>query len=271
MPNIIATKLLCHRIAVTWKRYIAVGDSFTEGLDDLQSNGLFRGWADRVAETLATHDPDFTYANLAIRGKKFQSIVDEQLERALAEKPDLVSINGGGNDLLRPKWDSAKSTRELEAAVATVRQTGADVLLISFCAMGGHSRSIGLIDQRTAIMRENLLRIAEKYDCYVADLWGAEIFDDKRAWSPDRLHMNATGHQRVAEAVLQALGLGDSSWRLPLPPSDPPNVIERLTHDLSWAYDHLRPWVMRRLKGTSSGDDLTPKREVPHRVRTHKS
>jgi hypothetical protein len=39
---------------VTYASYVAIGDSFTEGLNDLDpATGTYRGWADRVAEHLA--------------------------------------------------------------------------------------------------------------------------------------------------------------------------------------------------------------------------
>ena len=75
-------------------RYVALGDSFTEGVGDNDAslpNGV-RGWADRVAEVLA--GDDFTYANLAIRGRQLLPILADQIEPALEMKPDLVSIYG---------------------------------------------------------------------------------------------------------------------------------------------------------------------------------
>src|SRR5690554_7518962 len=78
-----------------WSRYVALGDSFTEGIGDPepQSPGGHRGWADRVAEVLSIDHQPFSYANLAIRGRLLQQIIDEQVEPALALKPDLVSIS----------------------------------------------------------------------------------------------------------------------------------------------------------------------------------
>ena len=51
--------------------YVALGDSFTEGVGDADptsANGV-KGWADRVAEQLGATNPEFRYANLAVRGK----------------------------------------------------------------------------------------------------------------------------------------------------------------------------------------------------------
>ena len=90
-----------------WTRYVVTGDSFTEGIGDPEpaSPGGSRGWADRVAEVLSTGTDDFAYANLAIRGKLLQQILGVQIEPALALRPDLITVSGGGNDIIRPGTD----------------------------------------------------------------------------------------------------------------------------------------------------------------------
>ena len=82
-----------------WHRLVALGDSFTEGIGDPEplSGGGYRGWADRVAEELSGNQPDFAYANLAVRGRLVRQILDEQLSPALDLKPDLVTLSAGGN------------------------------------------------------------------------------------------------------------------------------------------------------------------------------
>lgn len=255
---------------MTWKRYVAIGDSFSEGLDDVGTNGLYVGWADRVSEALAKQEPEFTYANLSIRGRKLDDIVNRQLPLALDMKPDLISIVGAGNDMLRPKWDPDALNKLVELGIKTARESGADVLMIGFPSMAGHSRTLGLMDRRNYELRQTQMRLRDEYDCYFADTWDARVFDDLRLWSPDRLHMSSEGHRRMAGCVLEELGLGDSSWRVPLPPGTKPHFIEQIQHDISWFANHAGPWLQRRLQGKSSGDDLLPKRETPHRVRVHK-
>src|SRR5690606_35763179 len=72
MPDI---DLTGGRPARRYRNFVAVGDSFTEGLSDPGANGAYRGWADRVAERLAALEPGFRYANLAVRGKLLDQIV----------------------------------------------------------------------------------------------------------------------------------------------------------------------------------------------------
>jgi lysophospholipase L1-like esterase len=64
-----------------FSRYVALGDSFTEGVGDPyppSPNGL-RGWAGRVAVALAQTNPGLRYANLAVRGRRMNEILDEQI------------------------------------------------------------------------------------------------------------------------------------------------------------------------------------------------
>src|ERR1700761_495142 len=86
--------------------FIALGDSFTEGLNDTAPDGGFRGWADRLAGLLAAEYPGPRYANLAVRGRLLREIVAEQVPAAAALAPTLVSLGGGGNDILRPGSDA---------------------------------------------------------------------------------------------------------------------------------------------------------------------
>jgi lysophospholipase L1-like esterase len=114
-------------------RFVAVGDSFTEGVGDRDlrlPNGC-RGWADRVAEELARYDGRTLYANLALRGRRLGTIVDEQLDAALAMEPTVVSFYAGGNDLLMARLDMRSLMATYERAVERIVRTGARALLFT--------------------------------------------------------------------------------------------------------------------------------------------
>ncbi|PZT92351.1 MAG: SGNH hydrolase, partial [Gordonia sp. (in: high G+C Gram-positive bacteria)] len=114
----------------SFKRFVAIGDSFAEGVGDVEPrcpNGV-RGWADRVAEVMAREDPEFRYANLAIRGRLLPAVLGEQLEPALAMKPDLATICAGANDLLRPSVDIDALIESYDAAVGRLQDAGATVI-----------------------------------------------------------------------------------------------------------------------------------------------
>ena len=244
-----------------YSRYVAIGDSFTEGVGDpdlTRPNGL-RGWADRVAEVLAADNPEFGYANLAIRGRKLPAILGEQLDRAIELAPDLVTLAGGGNDVLRPRADIDQLAASLDEAVAKLSNSGAKVVLFTL-ADTRSNQSFKVIRGRVALFNEFLREIADAHDTALVDLWRKHDFDRRVYLDSDRLHLSSFGHTAMAVDVLQALGL---KANLPLThPAAPPPLSrreERQEH-IEWVRTFLLPWIARRLTGKSSGDGIEPKR-----------
>ena len=258
-----------------WKSFVAVGDSFTEGLDDPRMDGAgYRGWADLIAGVLATRyrsaahgqpaaeeRPDFRYANLAVRGKLFDEIVDEQVPPALRMRPDLVSFAGGGNDVLRRSFNAATMLARFDDVVRMLRAGGSDVILFRFADVTRRLPGRRLILPRVAVLNRAVGEVAERHGARLVDLWHDEAFYNANLWSEDRLHLSSAGHLRVAARVLTALGIeADPLWLDPPEPSPRRGWASRRAHDARWARQHLAPWVRRRIAGTSSGDALSAKR-----------
>ena len=250
-----------------WHRYVALGDSFTEGMSDADPDrdGTYVGWADRLAGHLAeiAHDAggDFSYANLAVRGRLLADVIGPQLDAALELRPDLVSMVGGGNDILRPKADLDAIADRLEAAVVRLRAAGSDVLLATPTDPQG-APLLRHLRGRHAIHSANIFSIAQQHGCYVVNQWGMDALKDFRLWADDRIHMTTEGHRRVALNALSALGhdTDRADWSTPLPPLPPPGRREATAANAAWARTYLAPWVQRRLRGESSGDAVTAKR-----------
>lgn len=244
-----------------FRRYVALGDSFTEGVGDpdaTRPNGL-RGWADRVAEELARRSGDFGYANLAVRGRLLGPIVDEQVEAAVALEPDLVTIYAGGNDLMRPSLDIDALAARYDEAVGTLTATGATVLMwTAFDA--GFSAVFGKLRGRSAIYNELVREIADRHGATIVDFWRFDEYQDLRMWDWDRLHMSTPGHQNMAIRVLDTLGVQHHIVTDPLGPELPADRASQRRADLLWTKDFLLPWVGRRVRGTSSGDGVAAKR-----------
>ncbi len=256
-----------------WLRYVAVGDSFSEGMSDPDpaAPGSFRGWADRLAGHLAADadtadagdagDAGFEYANLAVRGRLLHDIVTRQLDGALALGPDLVSIVGGGNDILRPRADIDALADSLDAAVGRIRATGADVLM----ATPTDPRGAPIVQRthgRVGVYIAHIHTIARRHGAHVLDLWGLVALQDWRMWADDRIHLTPEGHRRVARAAHATLHghAEDADWATPLPPVGPVTRLDRARADARWAREYVAPWVQRRLRGESSGDGRGPKR-----------
>jgi lysophospholipase L1-like esterase len=244
-----------------WTRYVAIGDSFTEGIGDPEplSPGGSRGWADRVAEVLSARTEDFAYANLAIRGRLLQQIIDEQIEPALELRPDLITISAGGNDILRPNTDPDEIAGRLEEAVKRLRSDNATVVLFNGPDIG-MTPVLGRLRGKVAIYNENLRAVAQRQDAIVADMWALTELRDPRMWAPDRLHFSPTGHHTVARMVLAALSVENELVPFAPEPLPPRSWRQARGDDMGWAREYLVPWVVRRIRHQSSGDNVTAKR-----------
>ncbi|PRZ14957.1 lysophospholipase L1-like esterase [Nesterenkonia sandarakina] len=250
-----------------WTRYVALGDSFTEGIGDPDETrpGYHRGWADRVAEELALGaaavegSPKFSYANLAVRGKLIGQIRDEQIAPALQLRPDLITLCAGGNDVIRPGGDPDETARILDTMVQILSTTGATIVLFN----GPDVREtpvVGSIRGKVAIFNENVRTIAARHDALVADMWSLRELTRPEMWDEDRLHFSALGHHTIARMALDTMNVKHD-----LQPSEPSPVPVRTwrearVDDAVWARHHLFPWVVRRLRGRSSGDGIHAKR-----------
>ncbi|MGC4885998.1 SGNH/GDSL hydrolase family protein [Micromonospora sp. NBC_01392] len=247
-----------------WRSFVAVGDSFTEGMDDAYPDGSYRGWADLVATRLAAEaGPDFRYANLAIRGRLFPNVVAEQVPAALAMKPDLISFAAGGNDVLRRSFDPDVFVPRFDAVVGRLRSGGSDVVLFRFADVMARLPGQRLVAPRVTLLNRAVGEVAERHGAILVDLYADEAYLNPMLWSTDRLHLSAAGHRRVAAQVLSALGVGCEEEWLMVPPHPAPSPwLAARRADLRWAGRHLAPWIKRRLTGRSSGDFVTAKRPV---------
>ena len=251
---------------MSYRRFVALGDSTTEGLMDINPDGSFRGWADRLAEVLAELEPDLRYANLAVRGKVARQMRAEQLDAALALKPDLVSLLAGLNDMLRKTVDLDAVVGEIDAMVEKLRDSGADVLLFTLPDPLPINPLAKAPAARLVRLNAAIHEIADRRGAFVADLGAEPVSSDRRLWNEDRLHANPEGHRRIALAAAHALGLpnADTSWSTQFP--DPLGRRSRVSHAV-WTWKYFRPWLIRRLRGRSSGDGRVAKRPALEPVR----
>jgi lysophospholipase L1-like esterase len=251
------------------RSFVALGDSFSEGVGDPLADGSgCRGWADRLAERLAAQSLGLTYANLAIRGKMLQQVIDDQVPVATAMRPDLVSIAAGGNDLLRPRTDPDTLAQPFDDAVERLTRAGSRVLLFTGFDPGTFP-VIRMIRGRAAAFNAHLRVIARRHDCLLVDLWSMSVLKDPRMWCDDRLHLGPEGHRRVALRACEVLGVPvDADRREPGPATQrpaagyrtPPAWLAARRQDARWARAHAAPWARRRLRGASSGDGMSAKR-----------
>jgi lysophospholipase L1-like esterase len=246
-------------------RYVAIGDSTTEGVGDEGPDGAPRGWADRFAAALADRHGHIAYANLAIRGRTTARIRREQAEAAMALQPDLISAVVGVNDLVATRLDIDAFSHDVTALFATLRGDGATVLSATLPDLTGlvpaPRRVRGILRHRHAAMNAVLIAAAQEHGIGLLRLDELPASADARVWRPDRIHPNPVGHALFAAAMLQLLE-GD-----PITVSaqdDPgygvlPYARPGALSAVGWAARYLVPRTVRRLRGKSSGDGRAPK------------
>lgn len=234
-------------------RLAAVGDSFTEGVGDERPDGSVRGWADRLAHGLAeaTGNP-VEYANFAVRGRKLADIVNEQLDQALSldPRPTHLTFNGGGNDMLRPGMDAPTLVGMIRGAVERVVTSGVHLILIAGPDPTERLPFGSSIKARGDALTQSLRDVGDHFPITTVNIWGDPEIRKAGYWSPDRLHLNGHGHARAASIVMDRLGYDGTVIR------PDPATVEHALHqsELQFYRQHLTPWVLRRLRGESSGD-----------------
>ncbi len=254
--------------------YIAIGDSFTEGLGDPRPDGSLRGWADRVAAALALDhmglgadaslgelgSTGFGYANLAIRGRKLIPVIEEQLEPALAQNPEVVSFNAGGNNMLRPKFDPTDTVDAIVDAVDRIRRSGSHVLVLAGPDPVNNLPMGEVFSARGSAYTELCeARLSGMQDVTFVDNFHDRAFEDSTYWSEDGLHLGPSGHVRIAANCLEALGVAvPEAWGDPRNPDPDPKAY----HSPEYFGKYVAPWIGRRLTGRSSGDGRIAKRPL---------
>lgn len=245
-----------------YQRYVAIGDSSTEGLDDADGAGGFRGWADRLAEHVDAAYPGLAYANLAVRGLSAAEIAESQLAPALAMKPDLSTVVAGMNDLLRRNWDAVRVAGKVGSMVRALRDQGTTVVTFTIPDISGRMRMGKTLSARTAALNVELRKLAADTGALLLDLASYDLAYDPRMWARDRIHGNPEGHERIGAELAHLVGVpgaASGSLSAKLPPL-PPRNLRDLTEDARWIASYVLPWAIRRLRNRTTGYGRTAKR-----------
>jgi len=247
-----------------YERYVALGDSSTEGLDDPDGRGHYRGWANRLAEHVAAAQGSLLYANLGVRGLRTRDIRARQLDVALAMRPDLVTLFAGTNDVVSKAFDPDAVGADMEAMHRALIGQGATLLTFTLPDLTPVLPMARRLAPRVAALNQAIRVVSAGTGAVVVDFAAAPTASDPRLWSEDRFHANAEGHARIAAALAHAVGIPgfEAAWAEDLPPAPPPTAGSRVRAEVRWVTKYLIPWLWRHAWGRSSGHGVTPKR--PH-------
>ncbi|MBR9743048.1 SGNH/GDSL hydrolase family protein [Bacillus cereus] len=195
-----------------WQRFVAIGDSFTEGIGDEVEGIALKSWVDYFVQLCVN---DIEYANFAKRGLVTKEIRSQQLEKALAFKPDLVSLIAGANDVLKGRWNLQTYRNDMEFMIDKLSQTGADIMIAN---LPDFTVRLPFSSEKKQILKEQLLEandvirsLSREYKLHLVDFWSHPLVNDNTLWSTDLIHPNSKGYVKVAELIFNSLPVHDSS------------------------------------------------------------
>ncbi len=250
---------------MSYHRYVAIGDSCAEGLDDPYPDGSgYRGFADLAAARLAELDPDLHYANLAVRGRRLDQILAEQVPLAVRLRPDLVTLFGGGNDILQGRWRSTAVAANLDATVRALTGVARTVVLFTLPDLARRLPGMGRLRPRVNLLNALITATAARYRAVLVNVREDPWCEDIRLYGADRLHLGELGHRRVAGHLLTALDVPAGDWLAPLPDADHEPYWRLAARQWEWVRRHMAPavrdLVRNRIVGREPGDGFLPKR-----------
>lgn len=245
-----------------YTRFVAVGDSQTEGLWDGDDPDAIIGFADRLAAKLDALYPGLQYANLAIRGRRIRDVLDDQLPVALAMQPDLISVCVGMNDITRPGMLFGRALADLDLLYERLAQSGATVVTTTFPDIGRIVPIGRILTSRLLLTNGAIVAAANRYGFKLVDLYNAPSMTQPDTWSDDRVHGSTKGHKLFAAAAAEALDLPGSNhdWAQADPDAKQSTVLSEARSQLLWTKNMLAPWLWHHARGISSGDGRQPKR-----------
>lgn len=209
----------------------------------------FYGWSRRLAERIARDAGGIRYANLAQRGLTTREVRERQLAPALALEPSLATVFTGTNDVLARHFDARVFAHDTHALQSALRARGATVLTFTLPDLTPLLPWAAPLAPRIRAMNTELRAVSLETGTRLVDFAAHAVTTDARLWHADRIHANAAGHARIAEALAEALHLPGASagWRDPLPPRPRDGMLRVTMRETAWAVRFLLPWTLASL------------------------
>ncbi len=247
-----------------YRRYVAVGDSQTEGLWDVDDSGALIGFADRLARMIDALSPGSGYANLAVRGKRVRDVLDVQLPQALSMRPDLITVCVGMNDVTRPGRKFRQALEDLDELHRGLASSGATVVtttfpdLASILPVGRSPGVAGSAGQRGDPRR------GRRHGFRLVDLYHADV-DDRSGGVEPRPGARVPARGRLLFTAAAARGPGvlpgsSRDWALAgagVADAAGASVADVLT-GAAWTQNLFMPWVWRHLRGRGAEHGRVP-------------
>jgi lysophospholipase L1-like esterase len=108
-------------------------------------------------------------------------------------------------------------------------------------------------------MSELIEGVAAEYEAPVLNIYAIKDFRNLQLWCSDLVHFSGHGHIKIANRAASLLSIDHGFEEADLQDMDIPN--QTLGEKFNWLRRDAIPYVIRRIKRTSSGDGLEPKHD----------
>ena len=190
-----------------WRRLAILGDSLAEGLGDPSPGYRPLSRDERLHEALSLATGGTEVLNLGRRDLVAREVREQQLDRALAWRPDLAVLTAGGNDALGQAWDPDAVEEELATMVAALRGAGADVVTFRLMDLGAAfpafrgtwlQARLDELDARTAA-------VTARHGGWTVDVHASPACAQPWRMSADLKHASHAGQALIAAEVVRRL------------------------------------------------------------------
>ena len=212
---------------MSWSTFVALGDSFTEGVGDPDPRtGTERGLG-RPCRGGASRPPPPTCATRTSPSAASCSTRSwpTQVRARARDGPGPGQHLRRGQRPAPPVGAAGRPRPPVRGGGRAGSATRAPTCSSSPASTPAATPVVDLVGRRLATMNEHIREIAARRGARLVDLWTMETLADPRARAEDRLHLNADGHRRVAARVCEVLGVPpDDDWRDPVAARGPAAV-----------------------------------------------
>lgn len=183
--------------------YVAVGDSTGAGVGAREG-----GYVARLSKRIEERRPGSKLVNLCVSGATTQDLIRDQLERAVASDPDLVTIGIGINDIGHG-LTLDQFAKNYEEILSTVKQkTRARIVVTNIPDISSAPRIPGPMrseyQQRIVQYCQRLEEIANRYGVTIFDVYSItkqELPSHPEYFSADGFHPSDRGYELWATAM----------------------------------------------------------------------
>ncbi|MFA5886198.1 MAG: SGNH/GDSL hydrolase family protein [Patescibacteria group bacterium] len=189
--------------------YVALGDSLTAGVGAYTPED---SWPYLVAKKLAGSQEKVILKSQAVPGFKTSDVVSELLEQTIVEKPDLVTVLIGVNDLHNQVSPRDFQSNYEQILSRLTKETKAKIYLVNLPYIGADT----LIrvpynfyfDHQTRAFNQIIKKLAAKYLVSYVDLYTTSFELFKKSgdhYSADLFHPSAKGYQIWADIIYDSI------------------------------------------------------------------